>query len=262
MSPSPYIVEDRYDTDINIIGSIKEINHIVFLIKVMLFPNFTKEEFINNELGARASKSVSRIQNGVESAFLSFRGEEHEAFFTKLLSKDIPQTDIYFILYWQFLVNNLLFREITSELFIKYYFAGRAYLDKDDVLGFIKELKSKNISISWSESTLEVIASKYLNLMTKFGFLEKEGKKRVFKYISLSPELQVLSLCFATFYPSGDTNSLSNDLVKMSFIPQDDLVYKYKKLSMNGMFNMSFSGNVLKVDFNDSFERVIDVLYK
>lgn len=97
--------------------------------------------------------------------------------------------------------------------------------------------------------------------MAKFGFLEKQGRKRVFVYAALSPELQVIALYFSRFYPSGSSNVLSNELATLSFISQDDLVHKYKKLSKNGLFDMSFNGEALAFKLNDDIERVIDVLY-
>lgn len=261
MDSEAYSHEQQYDTSINIIGSIKELDTISNLIKAELYPDIMDIELVKRELGIRTEKSISRVEHGVKKAFLSFVSEEHEQFFYKIFGKDLNKADMSFILYWQLLVNNPLFREITSGLFVKYYFEGRVHIETDDVLGYVVELKNKNGIVDWSESTIKIIANKYLNLMVKFGFLEKKGRKRVFVYVTLSPELQVIALYFSRFYPSGSSSVLSNELAKLSFIPQDDLVHKYKKLSKNGLFDMSFNGEALAFKLNDDIERVIDVLY-
>jgi len=262
MESEAYSHEEQYDTSINIIGSIKELDTISNLIKAELYPDIKDRELIRQELGIRTEKSISRIEHGVKKAFMSFVSDEHERFFHKIFSKDLNKADMSFILYWQLLVTNPLFREMTSGLFVKYYFEGRVYIDTDDVLGYVVELRNKNESVVWSESTIKIIANKYLNLMAKLGFLEKKGRKKVFVYATLSPELQVIALYFSKFYPSGSSNVLSKELARLSFIPQEDLVHKYKKLSKNGLFDMSFNGEALTFNMNDDIERVIDVLYE
>ena len=262
MQNNKYEFKQEYDTSINIIGSIKELDTVINLVKAELYPDKYNKERVKQDLGIRSEKSTSRIEHGVKKAFLSFKNQEHEKFIYKLFSKQLNKFDMAFILYWQFLVINPLFREITEEVFVKYYFDGRAYIDSEDILGFIIELKKERKEIDWSESTLKIIANKYLNLMTKLGFVEKEGRKLTFSYLSMSPNMQILLLYFSRFYPPCNESRLSNTLAKLSFLPQDDLVQRYKTLSKDGMFDMSYNGEFISIKFNNDIESVIDALFE
>lgn len=262
MQNNKYEFKQEYDTSINIIGSIKELDTIINLLKAELYPDLYDKEKVKQELDIRSEKSISRIEHGVRKAFLSFKDEDHEKFIYKLFGKQLSKFDMAFILYWQFLVINPLFREITEEVFVKYYFDGRAYIDSEDILGFIIELKKERKEIDWSESTLKIIANKYLNLMTKLGFIEKEGRKLTFSYLSMSPNMQILLLYFSRFYPPFSEGRLSNALAKLSFMPEEDLVQRYKVLSKEGWFNMSYNGEFISIDFNNDIESVIDALFE
>lgn len=262
MQTNKYEFKEEYDTSINIIGSIKELDTIVSLLKAELYPDLYNRDRVKLNLEIRSEKSVSRIEHGVRKAFLSFKNEEHEKFIYKLFSKQLNKFDMSFLLYWQFLATNLLFREITERVFVKYYFDGRAYIDSDDILGFLVELKKGSLEIVWSELTLKVLASKYLNLMSKFGFIKKEGRRLEYSYITLSSKMQVLLLYFSRFYPWESNSKLSNELAKLSFIPQEDLVQRYKVLSKEGLFDMSYNGEFINIEFNNDIESVIDVLFE
>src|SRR5690606_33089073 len=128
------------------------------------------------------------------------------------------------ILVWQFALNNRLFREITSNVFVKIYLSGRVSITKDDITAYLKEflLLNRTLQLNWSESTVNTLSSKYLNLMSKLGFLSS-GRVKSFINVRPSSEAQVLFLYFAQLLPASSSNILVNELLPLSFIPQEDI---------------------------------------
>ena len=174
----------------------------------------------------------------------------------------MPLQERELILFWQFALNNRLFREISSQVFIKAYLSGRLGLTKDDITAYIKDAISHNkaLTLKWSESTINTLSSKYLNIMTKLNFVE--GKRiKSFKQIRPTAESLCLFLYFAKLYDSGTNNILNNELLPLSFMVTEDIKDRLKKLSLKGFFNMDFNGVALNIDLTHSYKGICDVLY-
>ena len=84
----------------------------------------------------------------------------------------MPLSERELVLFWQFALNNRLFREISYQVYIKAYMSGRSGLSKDDITAYLKEFVSHNkeLKLNWSENTINTLSTKYLNLMTKLNF--------------------------------------------------------------------------------------------
>jgi len=253
-----------YNTAINVIGGLKDCS-VIFKAIDSHFSQFDSlKELINqrNEFNLRTEKSRTRIEREVRKAFLQFRNEEHQALIQGIFTERVPLQDKELVLAWQFALNNRLFREISSRVFVKTYYTGRAGISKDDITAFLKEFPRQNesLEINWSENTINTLSTKYLNLMSKLGFLSP-GRVKSFKHIRPSSEAQVLFIYFAkTFSPSAG-NILANELLPVSFIPSDDVRYRLKKLSLKGFFNMNFNGVSLNIKLTHSYRGICDVLY-
>ncbi|MBV5328351.1 MAG: DUF1819 family protein, partial [Chlorobium sp.] len=223
------------------------------------------KELVNqrNEFNLRTEKSRTRIEREVRKAFLQFKNEDHQSLIQGIFNARVPLQDKELVLVWQFSLNNRLFREITARVFIKTYYSGRASISKDEITAYLKEflLLNTSLQIDWSESTINTISTKYLNLMSKLEFLSP-GRVKSFKHIRPSSEAQVLLLYFAKLLSPNASNILPNDLLPVSFIPSEDVQDRFKKLSMKGFFNMNFNGVALNVELSHSYKGICDVLYK
>jgi hypothetical protein len=253
-----------YNTAINVIGGLKDCSVIFKAIQSYFNTSASVKEFIyyNNEFHLRTERSRTRIEQEVRRTLLHFHSEEHRELIQEIFTDRVPLHDKNLALMWQFALNNRLFREISTRVFVKIYLSGRVNITKNDIIAYLKEFLHKNESagIYWSESTINTLSTKYLNLMSKLGFLNS-GRNKTFKHINPSLEAQVLFLYFATLFLPNVSNILENDFLPLNFIPLTDVQNRLKKLSMKGFFNMSFNGVSLKIELIHSYKGICDVIY-
>jgi len=265
MEPSEKTTElGAYDTAINVIGGLKDCSVLIRAIESQFSQSDTLKELINqrNEFNLRTERSRTRIEREVRKGFLQFSSQEHEELIRGIFSEHVPIKDKQLFLIWQFALNNRLFREITSRVFAKTYFSGRASVSKEDIIAYLKEFLSQNesLQISWSQNTINTLSTKYLNLMSKLGFVSS-GRIKTFSHIRPSSEAQVVFLYLAKLYSPNASNILTNELLPISFIPSEDFQERTKRLSLKGFFNMNFNGVALNIELIHSYKGVCDVLY-
>lgn len=253
-----------YNTAINVIGGLRDCTVIFKAVDSHFSQSDSLKELVNqrNEFNLRTEMSRTRIEREVRKVFLQFENEDHQELIQGIFSERVPLQDKELVLVWQFALNNRLFRDITSRVFVKAYYSGRASISKEDITAYLKEflLKNESLQISWSESTINTLSTKYLNLMSKLGFLST-GRVKSFKHIRPSSEVQVLFLYFAKLFSPSASNILTNELLPISFIPSVDIHDRLKKLSLKGLFNMNFNGVALNIELTHSYKGVCDALY-
>lgn len=262
--PDNTIEFGAYDTAINVIGGLRDCSIIFKAIDSHFSQSDSLKDLVNqrNEFNLRTEKSRTRIEREVRKVFLRFENEDHHDLIQGIFSERVPLQDKELVLVWQFALNNRLFREITSQVFVKAYYSGRASISKDDITGYLKEFLRQNesLQIKWSENTINTLSTKYLNLMSKLGFLSP-GRVKSFRRIRPSSETQVLFLYFAKLCSPSSSNILTNELLPVSFIPSEDIQDRLKKLSMKGFFNMNFNGVALNIELTHSYKGICDALY-
>lgn len=253
-----------YDTAINVIGGLRDLSVIFQALDAHFSQSDSLKDLIHerNEFYISTEKSRARIESEVRKAFLQFKNKDHEDLIRAICSKNIPRQDKELILMWQFALNNRLFREITTNVFVKIYYSGRTVISKDDIIAYLKEflLQNESLNLKWSEITINTLSTKYLNLMSKLGYLST-GRIKSFKTIQPSSEAQVLFLYFAKLSSLKTSDILTNELIPISFIHPEDILDRLKKLSLKGYFNMNFNGVALNIELTYNYKGVCDVLY-
>lgn len=253
-----------YDTAINVIGGLRDCSVIFKAIDSHLSESDSLKALINerNEFNLRTERSRTRIEREIRKAFLQFKNNEHQALIKTIFTERVPLQDKELVLVWQFALNNRLFKEISSRVFANTYYSGRASISKDDITAYLKEFLHQNesLGINWSENTITTLSTKYLNLMSKLGFLSS-GRIKSFEHINPSSEAQVLFLYFAKLFSPTASNILTNEMLPASFIPPHDIQDRFKRLSLKGFFNMNFNGVALNIELTHSYEGICDVLY-
>ena len=255
---------DGYDTTINVIGSLKDCEIIYKTIETYFDESDTLKKMISdrNEFNLRTEKSRSRIGRGVEVGFLQFKNQDHKDLIQSIFLSNPSLTNKELILFWQFALSNRLFREISSQVFIKAYVSGRTYMPKEDIIAYVKEMlnKNKELNIEWSETTINTLATKYMAFMTKLNILQG-ARKKSFNHIKISAESLVLFLYFAKLYQPKNSNILINEMLPLSFISKEDIQERLKKLSLKGLINMNFNGIDLNIELIHSYKGIYDALY-
>jgi len=253
-----------YDTAINVIGGLRDCSVIFKAIDSYFNQSDSLKELVNqrNEFNLRTERSRTRIERAVRKTFLQFANQEHQDLIFGIFKDDVPLKDKELVIVWQFAINNRLFREITERVFVKTYYSGRASISKDDIIAYLKDFLSQNSSleIKWTQSTINTLSTKYLNLMSKLNFLSSDRVKS-FKHISPSSEAQVLFLYFAKLYAPTKSNLLINEFLPLSFVSPEDNRERLKKLSIKGLFDMNFNGVDLNIELTHSYKGICDALY-
>ncbi|WBA82838.1 BrxA family protein [Endozoicomonas sp. GU-1] len=254
-----------YNTTIKDIAGLKDYRQIFNIVNVHFAqPDSTESRITDdNEFDIRTIKTRSKVNWAIQKTVLHFINADHEALASSVFQEHIPDQDRKFAFFWHLCLNNRLFREITTRVFVKTYFSGRAQISQEDIIAFVKDISDKNdpSKPSWSEDTLYRVATKYLSLMTKFDFVTS-GRTKTFNHIRPSSEALTLFLYFARLYQPAVANILKSRLLPTCFITAEDIQSRLKKLSIQGFFHMSFNGVELNVELTHSYKEVCDVLYR
>lgn len=253
----------KYNTSINIIGSLKDINVIYKAFESHFNNDDNARNLIveRNEFSLKTAKSQNRIERAITKSFLRFKNEDHSDLIKSIINSG-SQIERDIILFWQFALTNRLFREISSKVFIQAYFSGRVSISSDYITGYLKEFLSNNkhLDLGWSESTINIISTKYLSFMTKLNFVEGIRKKS-FKHIKISSESLVLLLYFAKLHNPELNNILKNDMIRLSFISNEYILERLKRLSIKGYFSMNYDGVDLNIELIHSYKGICNVLF-
>ena len=257
---------DEYNTAIKDIAGVKDYSSIYNIINAY----FDEPESITsmiadeNEFDLRASKTRDKVNWAINKSILQFVSEEHKALVCRVFQEKTPLQDKNFAFLWHFCLTNRLFREITLRVFAKAYFSGRAQISQEDIIAYIKNISDKSdpsgTPSTWSEETIYRLATKYLNLMSKFGFVSS-GRVKTFNHIRPSTEALVIFLYFAHSYAPLTKNILENEFLSASFISIDDIQERLKKLSLKGYFDMNFNGLALNIELTYSHKEICNALY-
>jgi len=253
----------HYDTSINIIGGLRDMGVIFKAVAAHFDDEDSLHDLIigRNGFDLRTEKSKKRVLSAVEIAFLDFLNDDHEAMFRTIFSSSYQVANKEIILFWQYALLNRLFREISTNVFAKYYLSGKTQISKDDIIGYLKELLAENNELAsrWSETTVQTISTKYLNIMNKLGFVEG-SRVRTYRHITIADETLVLFLYFSRLYDTKK-NILKNGFLPLAFVNSDDLLARLKKLSLKNYFDMNFNGIDLNIELRHSYSGICDVLY-
>ncbi|EPO2880407.1 BrxA family protein [Vibrio cholerae] len=253
-----------YNTAIKDIAGLKDYTLVFNIISAYFFePNLTDSKITDeNEFDIRTSKTRNKVSWAINKAIIKFINQDHELLIKKIYLSDAPLIDKKFCFLWHLCLNNRLFREITTQVFSKVYFTGRAQISQDDIIAFLKDkMSSEGPDFpQWSEDTLYRVATKYLSLMTKFDFVTA-GRVKSFNHIRPTPEALVLFVYFSNLFSPEIKNIFEHELLPTSFIAKEDIQDRFKKLSMKGFFDMSFNGVALNVELTHNYKDICDALY-
>lgn len=253
-----------YSTNINIIGSIPDIDMIINAISNYAHGK-NKEHSIDNLFNQniydiRTHKSRARFQKAINGVFLQFKSNDHQTVIYSLFRhtnlSQLKKTALFF----QFAINDKLFNELFNKVFLKLYFSGRLTVDKSEFTSYLYDLRDKSTDIeTWSDSTIKIVASKYLTLLKKLDLVKGTVKKE-FKHIV--PEDETIVYVIYLIHSLGDKNFdiLKNPYISFLMLNQQNLIERLKKIALSDFFNISTLGYDLEIDLKYSYEEIVDVI--
>jgi hypothetical protein len=253
-----------YTSDINVIASIPDFNLINDVISA--FANGKGEDYINEEIfkqniyGIRTLKSRERFLSAIKKVFIKFKTEEHQKVFYALFTQNNFVNLKRVALYFQFAFNDQLFYELNTKVYMKFYKAGRLTVPKDEFIAYLYDLRDNKLDIqNWSNSTLDIIASKYLTLLKKLGFLKGRSRKE-FCTIDLDDPIIIYIVYLLKSLGNINPDIMKNPYLDILPYSQDNLYKRIKKISLSDYFKIYTLGYDLKVNLKYGFEEIVNVI--
>ena len=255
----------KYNTNINILGSIPNYQLIYKSLPLLSNNKQALDKMLveNNEFNLRTEKSRKRFLSLLQSGFITANNELN--IFTTQVSQffkdDLKSQSL--LVFWLFSINNRLFFELNRDVFLKYYFQGRASIPTEDVVAYIKDAFSRDTETTskWTEVTIETTASKYLTILKKLELVEGIRTKK-FKYMQINDELLAVFMHLFTLIPNRKSNVLEDDFLLFSFVAEESILERLKKIAKKDWIKMNFNGVALKVEAAFETKSMIDGIYR
>ncbi len=255
----------KYNTDINSFGGIQDYHMLHEALRSYLNDeeDLKGRMIYDNIFGIRTEEGRGRFYRAINSSILNFVNEDHKKIYSSFFKNLDDRLPYNFLVFWQLAINNRLFNLITKQLYLKFYFDGKTSITREYVLAFIMHLKEEDEEfkqLNWTKKTILPIASKYLTILRKLGFVEGVQKKHL-KHIQISDAVLAVFLnIIIAVYPE-ERNLLKSEHRIFSFISPDSFPERIKKIASKGWINMTYSGSVLNIEPTIDFKELADVIY-
>lgn len=253
-----------FNSDINIIGGIPDFS----LIEVTLSQLAKGKGIIdlkellvtNNAFDFRTESTRMRFLYAMQRNILVFANDQHKQLIEALYGAPGLELLKRRALFWQLLVGNVLFRSICKDVYAKVYFSGRTTLATAEVFAYLKDLQNSSEQLrDFSDSTLKIIASKYLTILKKLGMIEGAAKKRLLNIrLAESEILFFVYFCFSV--DSSTRDVLKNPYREFFFLEKAELVQALKNIKFMRFIDLTSTGEVLNVHLKLSPQELVDAI--
>lgn len=253
-----------YNTSINAVSGIPDYQFIIDVISDFATGRTNDEVFdrvVNQNIhGIRTWKSRERFFYGIKSVFLQFQSEDHQTLFYSLFQHPGLLPAKKMALFFQFAVNNKLFYDLSVNVFLNLYQAGRVTADKAEFTAYLYELREHQAQMQqWSTSTIEHLASKYLTFLKKLDFLKGRVKKE-FNLIMLDDVIIVYLIYLIKAIGENGTDILKNPYIALCMLNRQELIDRLKKLALQEYFSLSTLGYDLKIELTYPYKEIVNVI--
>lgn len=260
--------ERNYNTSVNVLGSIPNINIIIETIKYYnqcQDIKETKEEFVEgNAFGFNLTSSRKRFFSLIKKLFLKDPEDKANKFFIEAISSDRPDSNFKkAILYLEVYRKNDLFRDITRELIYAKYHDNRRLTSTQEIFDFLLDFGEGTKIVEYSESTVKTIASKYRGFMKRLGYFEKaEGSKSMIAYPYPSKDWITYIVYLLKAEDKKDPEIFNSDMFDAFMLKEDEKIELLKQGSLAGYYDFDLSGDG-NATFSLSYsgEEIIDELF-
>jgi len=259
----------KYNTAINLLGGIADINIIIETIKYFNKTSDldkTKEKFVEgNAFGFDITSSRKRFFSVIKKLFLINPQEKDNQFFIDTISKEYSNINFKKnILYIEVCRKNDLFADITLNLIKNKYGENRRLISSSEIVDFLKDYGKGTKVGDWSDITVKKISSKYNTFMKKLGYFQKENRiKSSFNFPY--PNEKIITYIVYLLKISGkvDNEIYNSKLFQAFMLTEDKKIELLKKGSLAGYYDFSLSGNKNAIfELNYRKEEIIDELFE
>ena len=254
----------KINSDINIIGGIPDFG----LIKTVL-ECFAKGKcqldikelvVINNAFDFRTESARKRFLTAVDGSILVFANDNHKALIESLFIAHGHEGIKRKAVFWQLLFGNELFLLISKNVYAKAYFSGRTSLKGKEVFAYLKDLQILSPKLNtFSDSTLDKIASKYLTILKKLEMMEGVINKRILN-VRLSEHEALFFVYLILSIDGTTTDILKNPYREFFFLEKSELVQTLKNIKYMPFIDITSTGEALNVILKLSPKELVNAI--
>lgn len=230
------------NSDINILGGVPDYN----LIRVYIAgeaKDKSSDEIQREYTTIKTEKAFKRFQRAIDKSMNSFKTAELRDMIQTLCSMEALDETMLLLFFWNMSVNNEMFAYLNEQVYFPILFSGRIIVTAEEVLACLKELKQEEEALQkWSDSTMKIIASKYLTVMKKLGLLDGGIKKKIV-YKNLSDK-QFLLFVYWLMQAEETTNLSDSSWMKYGFMEKPCFIERCLQNKDRQFINISFNGDL------------------
>ena len=234
------------NSDLNIIGGLPDWN----LINVFLQKNLAtlhKTGGVHSLTSIKTEKSIKRFEKAISTTLIKFCNPDVEVIIRDILKDQNISHDSLLLIFWNASYNNQLLHYLNNQVYFIAFYSGRISIKQDEVVACLKDLKERENDLKkWSDSTLQISASKYLTLLKKFNLMEGSLHKTI-----LHPYLNdKLFILFIYWIKSIETKSnlLESEWLSYSFCDKTIFVERLMQKKFSKYFQLLYTGDKLIVE--------------
>ncbi len=242
-----------YNADINLIASVPELRMIYSALGGSVDPA---------SFDLRTARTANRLNRVIRVNLLQYYSEEHKDLMTSAFREEKAFQSWNLFLFWQLALTNRSVFEILTDVFFPQYFSGRASLPKSEIIAYLddRELISNDTQKTWSDSTIERMASKLLTFLKRLEILEGTQIKRFKTIVPDHRELTFFCYLLKAVFPD-QPNVLLSPFRMFSFASQEVFIEQVKRLAVKDLLEMQYDGVQLKIIPKYDYKDLMNVLY-
>jgi len=246
------------NSDINILGSLSELNLIAVILDDKIKLRGNNEEQLTSNI--KTNKSYKRFVSAIQNTLLKFTDQNMEDLVQRVFINEGLSPNCLLLLFWNASVNNELLDYLNQNVFFPALYSGRISLKGEEVVACLKDLKQKEPAMQkWSDSTIATTASKYLTFLKKFSLMEGRTKK-----IITTPNMgDKRIVLFVYFLLSIETKSnlLESKWLQYCFHEKAIFIQQIMQKKLMKYYDLQYSANNLKMKPSFSYKELYDELY-
>lgn len=242
------------NSDINVLGSLPDWN----LISVFLNDNissFHTAGGAHTYTTIKTGKSVKRFEKAISATLIKFCNSDIEVLVRDMIQNENISNDSLLLIFWNASFNNELLDYLNQQTFFLAFYSGRISVKQNEVAGCLKDLKERVSKLKrWSDSTIEITASKYLTLLKKFHLMEGSLNKTIL-HPYLNDKMFVLFVYWITAV-EVKSNLLESEWLKYSFSEKSVFLERLMQKKFSKYFQLNYSGDKLKIETTMPYEKI------
>lgn len=238
----------QINTTINILGSLQDWNLVVQFLESRYKERGDVGEGFQAFTSVKTHKSIQRFEKAITDTLIRFENKEIEALVRSLVDSEKISINSLLLLFWNASFNNHLLSYLNRNVYFPAFYSGRMGIRSEEVVACMMDLKERESEQlgSWTDYTIEKVASKYLTLLRKFGLMEGSQKKTI-SHPNLDDTMFVLFI-YWIHAVEEKANLLLSSWLQYSFLEKQSFIEKLTQKKFARFFRFNYTGDNLQVE--------------